>query len=501
MRTKLDHPLTQPWCVLSWIASTGLYVLAIQLLGGVSTGDSAESMYSTWSIAHFNLACAYPPAAHMVFPPNAAPFASIAPLYPVLSGVTSAILRIGDATAFPPQAAMGAHCSSAYRAILHWSIRSDALQSTLNIAFLGWIVLLASVIILLRTAGRGRNGWEAVTVLLLAMIPPVWMSLAEYFHPQDLIAMGCILIAVSSAVKGRWVFVGVLLGMAFASQQFALLAIAPILVVAPRSRRPWLIASIIFTVGVIDGPFILATSGRALKTAVFGSNRVTIFSHHRSHASGGTVLFATHLEGGALFFVARALPVVCAFAISLWVARRLGPRITELETLLSLLATALCMRLVFEENLFGYYFMALAVTLLCIDALRRQFGGRVFVWMGMVMLAFNPIPWWLYLRWEARGLNLFMALPVIFEIVVLAAFSVGARRGHYPWYLIASSIVVALMCFPPLWGRDWTHHVAPYWLWQLILVPTGLLLASQSIRTTMRSHRSALTVERVANSS
>jgi len=491
----LDRPLSRPWCVTSWVASTGLFVIIVQFLGGISPGDSAESVYSTWSIAHLNMACAYPPTSHFHFPPDALPFASVAPLYPVLSAVASAILRIGHSVAFPTTAAMGGHCSNAYVAIYNWSVASGALNPSLKIAYLGWFLLIASVVVLLRTTGRGRNGWEAATLLLLAIAPPVYMCVATYFHPQDLITTGCILFAVSCAIRGRWMLAGVLLGLAFTSQQFALLAIAPMFVIVPGNRRLSLFVGTVLSIGIIDGPFIHLTSGRALKTALFGSSRLTVFGANHFHATGGTVLFATHLHGTALFLVARVLPVLCALAIALWVARRLGPRVTEMETLLSLLATAICMRFVFEENLFGYYFMALAVSLLCIEALRGRLSGRVFVWIGMVMLAFNPIPWWLYLRWEARGLNLFLALPVIFEVIVLSTFFVGARRRRYRWYLIASAIVVALTCFPPIWGRMWTHHVAPYWLWQIILVPTGLILASESLRFAIRNHQSGRPVE------
>lgn len=495
VKAILDRPLSRPWCAMSWVASTGLFAIIVQLLGGISPGDSAESVYSTWSIAHLNMACAYPPASHFHFSPDALPFASVAPLYPVLSAVASAILRIGHSVAFPTTVAMGAHCSNAYVAIYKWSVASGALNPTLKIAYLGWFVLMASVVVLLRTTRRGRNGWEVATLSLLATATPVYMCVATYFHPQDLIAMGCILFAVSGVIRGRWMLAGVLLGVAFASQQFALLAIALMIVVVPRNRRLSLFAGTVFSIGIIDGPFMLMTSGRALKTALFGSSRLTIFGASHFHATGGTVLFATHLHGTVLFLVSRVLPVLCALAISYWVARRLGPRVTENEILLSLLATVLCMRLVFEENLFGYYFMALAVSLLCIEALRGRLSGRVLVWMGMVTLAFNPIPWWLYLRWEARGLNLFMALPVLFEVIVLSAFLVGARHRRYRWYLVASSIVVALTCFPPLWGRMWTPHVTPFWLWQIILVPTGLLLASESLRRAFRNDHSSHPLE------
>jgi hypothetical protein len=490
IREVLDRPLSPTWCALSWLASTGLFVVVVRFLGGPRPGDSAESVYSTWSIAHLNLACAYPtPASHIHFLPNDAPFASVAPLYPLLSSILSAIFRIGHSVAFPTSGAMGVNCSNAYAAIYKWSLASDALTPTLKFAYLGWFVLIAGVIVLLRVTGRGRNGWEVVTLLLLAITPPVYMSVAAYFHPQDLLAMGLILLAVSSAVRGHWTWAGVLLGLSFASQQFALLAIVPLLVIVPRKRRTSFVAAVILSIAAVDGPFVIASSGRALKTVLVGSSRLSFFGSSHFHAAGGTVLFATNLRGAGLFLIARILPVACALGLALWVAKRLGPDGRRAEAVLSLLATALCMRLVFEENLFGYYFMALAVALICVDAVSGRFRGTVITWMGLVMLGFNPIPWFVYLKWEARGINLFMALPVLFVVIALGTFALGIRHHRFRWYLLAASVLVALTCFPPLWGRHWTIHFGPTWMWQIILVPTGLYLASQSLRSVIRSRR------------
>ncbi len=377
---------------------------------------------------------------------------------------------------------MGSNCSNAYVAIYHWSTQSNALNPTLKIAYLGWIVLMSSVIVLLRVVGRGRSGWEPATLLLLAILPPVFMSVATYFHPQDLIAMGLALFATAALLRDRWGLAGALLGLSFASQQFALLVFVPLLFIVPTKRRFAFLASVIAAIAVVDGPFIVASSGRAFKTVMFGSSRLTLFGSSHFHAAGGTWLFATNLHGTALFVIARALPIICASATAVWAARRLGEAVTEAPLLLSLVATTLGMRLVFEENLFGYYFMALAVALLCGEAIRGRFRGELFVWLALVVVAFDPIPWWLYLKWEVRGLNLYFLLPLLFEIAVVGAFVKGAQRHQFRWYLVASAVIVALTSFPPLWGRPWTNHFAPDWLWQLILVPTGLLLAYEPLR-------------------
>ncbi len=404
----------------------------------------------------------------------------------MLSAIGSAILRVGHSVAFPTSSTLGVNCSNAYVAIYKWSIESGALSTTLKFAYLAWFVVMAGVVVVLRDAGRGRNGWEALSLLVLALASPVYASVSEYFHPQDLLAIGLILLAVGSGVRGRWVWAGVLLGLSFTSQQFALLAIAPLFVVVPRNQRMRLVLSTVLSVVVVDGPFIIASGGKALKTVLTGSNRLGS-SHFQAY--GGTVLFASHLRGAGLFLVARALPVLCAIALAWWAYKRLGPAVTEIGTLLSLLATALGLRLVFEENLYGYYFMAMAVTLICAAGVFHRMSGRVLTWLGLVTVGFTPMPWFVELRWEPRGLNLFMALPVAFEVIAVGTFLLGARRRQYYWYLAAAAIVVALTCFPPLYGHQWSIQSTPSWIWQLILVPTGLYLASDSLRTAFRTGR------------
>jgi hypothetical protein len=64
--------------------------------------------------------------------------------------------------------------------------RSDAYSATVQLGFLGWLVLLAGVVALLRATGRGRCGREVTAVMLLGCLPPILFDLQEYFHPEDL---------------------------------------------------------------------------------------------------------------------------------------------------------------------------------------------------------------------------------------------------------------------------------------------------------------------------
>jgi hypothetical protein len=73
--------------------------------------------------------------------------------------------------------------------------------------------------------------------------------------------------------------------------------------------------------------------------------------------------------------------------------RRLGLAVLEPVPLLSLVATSPSFRLVFEQNLFGYYFMALAVSLVLLEAVRGHVRGQMVAWIALLILAFDPVPW------------------------------------------------------------------------------------------------------------
>ena len=88
-RSWLDKPLSGWGCALGWLASTALFVGAVDLLGGPSSGDAQLTIGSTWAIAHGQLTCAFPSTD------------SIAPLYPMLSGGLAGLARIGHSVPFP----------------------------------------------------------------------------------------------------------------------------------------------------------------------------------------------------------------------------------------------------------------------------------------------------------------------------------------------------------------------------------------------------------------
>ncbi len=295
----LQRPQSDLVCLSAWILASAIFIGMVALFGGPSQNDAAESFYATWAIAHGSAACAYPPVN-----PHTSQFflyyipgPSVPPFWVLVSGGAAALTRIGHTAPFPSSQAMGAHCANAYPQMYHWAQNTAAIFPTIGLGYLSWFLLLAGVVALLRAAGRGRSGWEVVGVLLVAAVPIVWEPLLGLYHPEDLAALGLALIATAFALRRQWVWAGVLLGLAVASQQFALLVLAPLFVIAPGRARWKLVGSSAAVVAALSAPFIVASSGRALHSVFFGTGD--------SATRGGTILWESDIRGAALVFCSR----------------------------------------------------------------------------------------------------------------------------------------------------------------------------------------------------
>jgi hypothetical protein len=395
-----------------------VFVGITTLLGGVTQLDALLSTYTSWSIAHGNVACAFPPGSSVDFPLTA-------PLYPVVAGGLAALFHVGHGVPFPNQAALGQSCLHWLAPMTRWANRTHALTVTLRFGYLGWFALAAGIIAVMRSSGRGRNGWEPAVLVAVAFTPPVPTCLEYFFHPQDLLAMGLILLGVSCAQHNKWTWAGVLMGLAFTSQQFALLAAVLLFVLVPAKRRLAFSLSAVTTFAVLVIPLMALSSGRALRVALTGSGE------------GGPLTssleWELHFTGSVAIDVLRVLPEIAVVVLALWARRRLSNAVMEPVVLLSLLATALALRLVFEGGLYGYYFMASAVAIVLLDFVRRKFRIEVILWLALAALVFSPL-----------------------------------RRGHDPL----------------TYGVD-------MWVWQLVLVPPTVALAISPLIGRIRRERTS----------
>jgi hypothetical protein len=295
------------------------------------------------------------------------------------------------------------------------------------------------------------------------------------YHPQDLLALGLLLGAIACALRRSWLWSGILLGLAVSSQQFALLALAPLLIVAPGRAR-WRVAVGAAAAWIVVALPFLTASRRAFNAVTIGTGNFPSY--------GGTWVRFFHLKGAPLILVSRILPIAVTIGLAWWLLRRIGSRVLEPVPLMSLMTVSLSMRLVFEQNMFGYYFIAMAVLLVLLEVIDGRLRGELLAWIAMILLAYNAIPFGLSYNAVSWGQRAWILLPEIAMAIVLALIIGDAVRRKVRWYLVAW-LVVALLAFArwPPWTQTWpgwSNAFGPlfhHWTWQLILLPTGIALA------------------------
>jgi hypothetical protein len=468
--TILAEPMSGWSCVLGWCIATAVFVGLVKQLGGPALNDTYQSVFSTWAIAHGQLTCAFPSGYRL-----------IAPLYPLVSGGIAAAGHIGSAVPFPSASTMGQHCDRAFSAINVWSLHADALNRTVQIAYISWLFLMAGVILLLRATGRGRCGWEPTGLVVVAALPPVWMCIEDTFHPEDLIAIGLALAAVSCARRDAWVGAGVLIAFAYFSQQFAILVAAPLLIVAPGRRRIAFAGSAIGTALVLSIPLLALSSGGAAHALFLGTGT--------TGGIGGTVVWELGLHGGPLFVLSRLAPVALAVVLAWWSLRRLGASALEPTALVSVVAISLGLRLVFEQQLFGYYFMALAVTLVVLDVVRGHVRASLIGWLATVSMVYLLASTALDGVGSTTETILDDVVPLSVIGIAMLLFAYQVLRHDTNWMLVlwVGMIAAALVT----WEETNVLGTPPAWFWQVVLVPLGLALAATPLLEEIRRHDGA----------
>lgn len=273
---------------------------------------------------------------------------------------------------------MGPKCGAAAADLYRWSFHSRAETPTLRLGYLSWLVLLAGVLFVVRALGKGGTRLEVVTVACVSLLPPVYMPLLQYFHPEDFVATGLALVGAALVLRGRWFSAGCMLGLALLGQQFALLFVIPLVFVAPRPKIVRVVGGIVTSLALVALPLLEMTSGRALTSLVIGTG-----DFGGSHFSFYGVALHSSIEVVLLRFIAVAL---CA-CISLWVRGRSNETALSAVTVLALLSTAVVLRLYFEVSLFGYYLMPISVLLLLLEISLGRIRLTYVVWMGIATWA------------------------------------------------------------------------------------------------------------------
>jgi hypothetical protein len=105
---------------------------------------------------------------------------------------------------------------------------------------------------------KGTSTLARLAVIVLCVANPLTLPALKWGHPEDLLGAALCVAAVLCALRERPIWAAVLLGMAVANKEWAILAVGPVLMALPRNRIRTLILS--GCVGAaLMAPFILST--------------------------------------------------------------------------------------------------------------------------------------------------------------------------------------------------------------------------------------------------
>jgi hypothetical protein len=141
---------------------------------------------------------------------------------------------------------------------------------------------------------------------------------------------------------------------------------------------------------------------------------------------------------------------------------------------------------VFEDNIFSYYYMALAVSLVLVDVLRGHIRQRLVAWIAMVTLIYTEpsiIVW--RQSWDETARHWIPVIVIVVGLILIfrdvLRHAVG--RDAAMW---AAAVVTALIVWPV--SNDPLPHQPVTWLWQVILVGIGVALAAGPLVAVIREH-------------
>jgi hypothetical protein len=174
-----------------------------------------------------------------------------------------------------------------------WGGGEEAVYSLVALPCLLAAALLAVWLIPRIRARQGSNP-AMIATLCLCVLNPVTLKALELGHPEELLGAVLCVVAVLLAQRDRPLWAGIVLGLAIANKEWALLAIGPVLLALP-SRRIMCLLGGAGAAGAVLAPLVLVGGGgfvtgakatAATTSAIFQPMQVFWFlGHHGLQAN------------------------------------------------------------------------------------------------------------------------------------------------------------------------------------------------------------------------
>jgi hypothetical protein len=270
--------------------------------------------------------------------------------------------------------------------------RMVALPCLLAAAALGvWLVA--------RMRAQGHSTLSRAVALGICVANPLTLSALELGHPEELLGACLCVAAVLCAGRDRPLWAGLLLGLAIANKEWALLAVGPVLLALPAKRRLRCLASAgAIAVAVLLPLTLSASGGFAASARATASTSSTIFQpwqiwwffgYHGPlvHGLFGAPLYGYRTGPAWTGVVSHPLIVAVGFALAgaLWLRRGRSARGVGERDALLLLALVLLLRCVLDTWNTSYYMLPCLLALLAWEVSGPSRRPPVLTLMGIVL--------------------------------------------------------------------------------------------------------------------
>lgn len=282
-------------------------------------------------------------------------------------------------------------------------------------------------------ADRGQPPAVQGLVAGLAVVNPLTFRALHWGHPEELLAGALCVGAVLAALRERELLAGLLLGLALATKQWALLAVLPALLAAPR-RRLLLAAVAGTTVAALTLPLMLANGDQFGAVAKSAAGQDAIGASTTPWNVWWPLADLTALPGaterwmapGWVARISHPLIVLAALPLSALLWLRRDRRADDALLLLALLFLLRCMLDNWSND---YYHVPFFLSLLAWETVRRPGVPRLSLAVAILLgVSFwpqqtqmfagsvddAPLLFGLYMAWTlplAAGLALLLYRP------------------------------------------------------------------------------------------
>ena len=244
-------------------------------------------------------------------------------------------------------------------------------------------------------ADRGQPAAVQGLAAGLATINPLTFKALHWGHPEELLAAALCVGAVLAALRGRSLWAGLLLGLALATKQWALLAVLPALLAAP-DRRLALLAVSGAVAAVLTIPLLLADTSSFNNVAQSAAGQGAGGASTTPWNVWWPLANLVTLPGGQerwmapswVATVSHPAIVLAALPLSALLWRRADRRSDDALLLLALLFLLRCMLDNWNND---YYHVPFFLSLLAWETVRRPGAPRLTLAVAVLLgLSFWP---------------------------------------------------------------------------------------------------------------